>query len=313
MRLAICNEVFQGWTFADAAKAIRAAGYSGIEIAPFTLPDTSVEKRREYRSILDSEGLTFVGLHWLMVAPKGLHVTTPDAALRERSWLHIRGLIDLCADLGPNGVMVFGSPQQRSADDGATIEETTGRFIDGLAGVSDQAHECGVTILVEALPIEQSNVVTSLAEAAGIVRKIGSPAIRTMFDTHNAVNEAEPHSVLVERYFELIRHVHVNEMDGRHPGMGAYDFKPVLSTLRRLEYAGWVSVEAFDFSFGAERIARESVEYLKGENEAICSDRWSGIHRLGPGEDAARRGVGDGDRQPAHGTGAQSGGSQRPN
>src|ERR1700692_4809717 len=107
MRLAICNEVFQGWTFVDAAKAVRTAGYSGIEIAPFTLPDTSAEKRREYRAILDSEGLTFSGLHWLMVAPKGLHVTTPDNTLRARSWQHIRGLIDLCADLGPNGVMVL--------------------------------------------------------------------------------------------------------------------------------------------------------------------------------------------------------------
>src|ERR1700686_5438187 len=101
MRLAICNEVIQGWTFADAAKAVRAAGYSGIELAPFTL---TAEKRREYRAILDSEGLTFVGLHWLMVAPKGLHVTTPDAALRARSWQHIRNLIDLCADLGSSGV-----------------------------------------------------------------------------------------------------------------------------------------------------------------------------------------------------------------
>ena len=71
-------------------------------------------QRAEYRDIIRSEGLTFAGLHWLMVSPKGLHVTGPDAALRRRSWDHIRALIDLCADLGPDGVMVFGSPNQRS-------------------------------------------------------------------------------------------------------------------------------------------------------------------------------------------------------
>src|SRR4051794_19607708 len=115
-RQSICNEAFDKWPFADACKAIRNAGYTGIEIAPFTLAETPGEispaRRSEVRDVIASEGLTFVGLHWLMVSPKGLHVTGPDAALRQRSWDHIRALIDLCADLGPNGVMVFGSPVQ---------------------------------------------------------------------------------------------------------------------------------------------------------------------------------------------------------
>lgn len=269
MRHAICNEMFQGWSFADAAKFVRAAGYSGLEIAPFTLAenpsDISAAQRTEYRDILKSEGLSFAGLHWLMVSPKGLHVTTPDRALRERSWQHIRHLIDLCSDLGPNGVMVFGSPVQRSTVDGSTVAEATARYADGLSSVAAQARQRGVTILVEALPAGQANVVNTLAAAASIVRQIGSPAIQTMFDTHNAVDETEPHAKLIEEYFDIIRHVHVNEMDGRHPSMGDYDFKPVLRMLQRLGYQGWVSLEAFDFSFGPERIARESIDYLIGE------------------------------------------------
>jgi len=269
MRHAICNEAFQSWTFTDAAKFIRSTGYTGLEIAPFTLAesptDISPSQRADYKNILKSEGLSFVGLHWLMVSPKGLHVTTPDQALRDRSWRHIRDLIDLCADLGPDGVMVFGSPVQRSTVDGSTAAEATARYVEGLSDVAPQAEQRGVKILVEALPIEQANVVNTLAEAASIVRQIGSPAIQTMFDTHNAVNETEPHAALVEKYFDIIRHVHVNEMDGKHPSMGDYDFKPVLKTLERLNYQGWVSLEAFDFSFGAEKIARESIDYLNSE------------------------------------------------
>ena len=269
MRHAICNEMFQSWDFAKAAKFVRSLGYTGLEIAPFMLAESPTDitpaQRAAYRDILSSEGLSFVGLHWLMVSPKGLHVTTPDDALRARSWQHIRDLIDLCADLGPNGVMVFGSPVQRSTVGGSTVAEATARYIEGLATVAPQAQQRGVTILVEALPIAQANVVNTLAEAASIVHQIGSPAIQTMFDTHNAVDETEPHSALVEKYLDIIRHVHVNEMDGRHPSMGDYDFKPVLKTLDRLGYKGWVSLEAFDFSFGAEKIASESVDYLNGE------------------------------------------------
>jgi sugar phosphate isomerase/epimerase len=208
-------------------------------------------------------GLTFVGLHWLMVSPKGLHVTTPDAGLRRRSWDHIRDLIDLCADLGPDGVMIFGSPKQRSTTGGLTPAEATKNFTDGLAAVAPHAANRGVTVLVEALPANQADIVLTLAEAVQIVRQIDSPGVRTMFDVHNAVDEAEPHAALVDRYFDYIRHVHVNEIDGRHCGAADYDFAPVLETLARCGYRGWVSLEAFDFTPGPERLATESLRHLE--------------------------------------------------
>ncbi len=268
-RHAMCNEAFERYTFAETCRAIRAAGYEGIEIAPFTLAERPAgitpALRREYRDIIASEGLVFAGLHWLMVSPKGLHVTTPDAALRARSWQHIRDLIDLCADLGPAGVMVFGSPKQRSTTGGLTREQATAHFIEGLAGVVPHACARGVTVLVEALPADQADVVLTLEEAAAIVRQIASPAVQTMFDVHNAIDETLPHDQLVDHYFDVIRHIHVNELDGRHCGSGTYDFKPVLAALRRRGYAGWISLEAFDFSPGAARLAAESLRHLESE------------------------------------------------
>ena len=265
----MCNEAFDKQPFAAACQSIRAAGYAGIEIAPFTLAESPAEidaaARREYRDIMQSEGLAFAGLHWLMVSPKGLHVTAPDPALRARSWRHIHDLVDLCADLGPNGVMVFGSPRQRCATGGLTPAAATRNYVEGLAAVAPHACSRGVTILVEALPADQCDVVQTLEEAAAIVREISSPAIQTMFDVHNAIDEKDPHDVLVDRHFDLIRHVHVNELDGRHCGAGTYDFKPVLAMLRRRGYAGWISLEAFDFTPGPVRIANESLRHLESE------------------------------------------------
>src|SRR5579872_1096537 len=270
---AICNEAFEKFDFADACRAIRKAGYEGIEIAPFTLAEDPAtipaSNRREYRSIIESEGLRFVGLHWLMVSPKGLHVTTPDKPLRDRSWQHIRNLVDLCADLGSQGVMVFGSPHQRSTTGGLSREQATRHYVEGLAAVAPHAAGRGVAILVEALPKGQCDVVQTLDEAASIVREIGSPGVRTMFDTHNAVDEIEPHDVLLDRHYDLIRHVHVNEMDGRHCGAGPYGFKRVLAVLRRRNYPGWVSLEAFDFTPGAEKLANESLRYLESEIDKL--------------------------------------------
>lgn len=266
LRFAVCNEVFEKTPFPTACRLIKQIGYDGIEIAPFTLAELPAEitqpQRAEYRAVMRDEGLSFVGLHWLMVFPPGLHVTTPDRQLRERSWDHIRHLIDLCADLGDRGVMVFGSPKQRNTVPGVSPREAVGIFTGELAKVAPQAEQRSVRILVEALPSNQSDVINTLAEAVSIVENIGSPAVQTMFDTHNAVDEVQPHTEVLERFFPHIAHVHVNEMDGREPGTGTYNFDSLLSTLTRLDYKGYVSLEVFDFTGGAEKIAHGALQHL---------------------------------------------------
>ena len=276
-RHSLCNEIFHPpgvesqYTFEAACRKIREIGYTGIEIAPFTLSDgpqsIPAADRKALRQTIVDEGLEFVGLHWLMLSPKGLHVTTPDNDLRERSWTHVRHLIDLCGDLGDKGVMVFGSPGQRNTTGGSTPEDATKRFRDGFAAVAKQAEGRGVTVLVEALPRAQSNVVNTLAEAVEIVRYCGSPAIQTMFDSHNAADELEPHAEVIRTHWQWIRHIHVNEMDGKHCSRGDYDFHTLLRVLADNYYTGWVSLEAFDFSFGAETIARESLQHLQAQQQ----------------------------------------------
>jgi len=263
-RHAMCNEAFGDTPFRQQCRTLRDAGYSGIEIAPFTLPpDLTRDQSAEYRRIIEGEGLSYVGLHWLMVSGAGYHVTTPDNELRARSWQYIRSLIDLSADLGDSGVLVFGSPKQRSSTGGATPGEATRNFVDGLREVAPQAGDRGVTILVEALGKSQTDIVNTLAEAAHIVEEIGHPAVRTMFDVHNTESETEQHTVLIERFFPMIRHVHVQEMDGRCPGTGSYDFATLLHKLTELGYQNWVSLEVFDFHPSAAEIASASLHYLQ--------------------------------------------------
>jgi sugar phosphate isomerase/epimerase len=67
----------------------------------------------------------------------------------------------------------------------------------------------------------------------------------------------------VDRFFEKIRHVHVNEMDGRYCGTGDYDFGAIFEVLRQRKYQGWVSLEVFDFEPGAVEIAERSLRYLE--------------------------------------------------
>ncbi len=117
-------------------------------------------------------------------------------------------------------------------------------------------------LLIEPLSPDQTDVVTTLDEAVAIVQQIASPAIQTMFDTHNAVKEILPHPELLRKYLPFIQHVHVNEMDGREPGTGSYDFAALLSTLAASNYRGWVSLEVFDFSRDPSLVAGNALQHL---------------------------------------------------
>src|ERR1700730_9553821 len=88
-RYAICNETFEGWDHARVCRFVAGLGYTGLEIAPFTLarrlPDLRPERRRELRRQAEDSGLTILGLHWLLAKTEGLHLTSADEATRKRT------------------------------------------------------------------------------------------------------------------------------------------------------------------------------------------------------------------------------------
>jgi len=271
-KYAICNECMAAdsqLSWPDQCQLAADAGYGGIEVAAFTLVKQGVQEitaaqRREMASAMKDAGIECVGLHWLLAPPpKGLHFTTPDDAVRQKTIAYFDKLIDFCGDLG-GPYMIFGSPKQRNAV-GISTDEAKKNFAEGLAKVAEHAQERGVKILIELLGKAATNVVNTMAEALELAKQVDHPAVQIMFDFHNTSDETEPFDVLLRKYFKHIHHVHVQEMDGKHLGTGTavQDYVKAFQTLKDLGYDKWVSLEVFDFSPGGKKIAEESMRALK--------------------------------------------------
>jgi sugar phosphate isomerase/epimerase len=277
MKIALCNEVLGKMPFAEQCVYAKALGYDGLEVAPFTLSDEphrlSAAERAAARRAAGDAGIAIIGLHWLLVAPKGLSITAPDAAVRRTTVEVMRHLIDLCADLG-GSVMVHGSPAQRRVAPDDTLEAAWGRARDCWAQIAERAGAAGVTYCIEPLSKDQTGLINTLEEAARMVNEIRHPAVRTMLDTSSA-GRAESLGVaeLIDKWLPtgLIRHVQVNDRDRRGPGQGDDQFAPVFAALKRNGYDGVVSVEPFDYQPDGPATAARAIGYIRGILETLAA------------------------------------------
>lgn len=275
MKFSLCNEVIAGLDFAAQCDMAAKLGYMGLEVAPFTLSDEphllSAAKAADYRRQADAAGVQITGLHWLLITPKGLSVTSSDAALRARTIDVLERLIGLCAAMG-GSVLVHGSPQQRSVPPGDSRENALERAMEVFARVAAAAEREGVTYCLEPLAKRETDFVNTVAEAAEIVDKINSPGFRTMIDTSAAgATEADPVADLITRWLatDKIAHIQVNDRNRRGPGQGDDRFTPILGALIQGGYDGIVAVEPFDYSPDGPTTAARSIGYLQGCLESV--------------------------------------------
>jgi sugar phosphate isomerase/epimerase len=266
MKFAICQELFEGWDWDRQCRFIAATGYTGIEVAPFALSgpprDIPAAQRDRYRNIAAEQGLEIIGLHWLLAKTQGLHLTSADATVRRATSAYLIELVDLCADLGGT-IMVFGSPQQRNLAEGMSRAQGLDLAAEVFRAVTPRLAERGVTICMEPLTSRETNFINTCAEAADLIERVAHPHFRLHQDVKAMLSESESIPALVHRWRELTRHFHVNDSNLLGPGMGDTDYHPILRALQETGYDGWVSVEVFDYSPGAEHIARESIACLQ--------------------------------------------------
>jgi sugar phosphate isomerase/epimerase len=267
MKFGICSEIFKGWNDLERAiHYVKQAGYDGLEIAPFTLAsyvtDISAAKRDAIARWAAEAGLEIIGIHWVLVGPDGMHLTHPDAAVRNRTARYLIDLAHFCGDIGGK-VMVFGSPKQRNVLDGVTYEQAFHHAVEVFEQALPTFATHGVTLCMEPLASTETNFCQSATETALLIERINHPNFRLLLDTKAMTEEPEGRPATVRRYAKYLAHYHANDANLEGPGFGEVDFGPIFEALRSIQYEGYVSVEVFKFDPGPEAIAAKSLEYMR--------------------------------------------------
>lgn len=265
-RFAICNETFVDWPLERVFPLAAECGYRGVEIAPFTLAKQVTEipasRRAEIRRQAERAGVEVMGLHWLLAKTEGFYLTSPDPAVRRRTAAYLGELARFCADLGGR-VLVFGSPKQRNLLPGVSTPQAMDYAAEVFSALMPTLEKTNTVLALEPLSPRTTTFLTTAAEGAELARRVGAPRCRLHLDCIAMSTEPTPIADLLRQHRDLLEHFHANDPNQLGPGMGKLDFRPILATLAEIGYRGWVSVEVFDYRPGGERIARQSIDYMK--------------------------------------------------
>src|SRR5262249_37369897 len=192
----------------------------------------------------------------------GLHLTSADETVRQRTADYIAELARCCRDLGGE-LMVFGSPAQRRIPAGATKAQAMEYAADTFQRAAPAIADANIKLCLEPLAPPDADFITTCAEGVELLDRIKHPNFILHLDVRAMSSESTPVTELIHRHAARTGHFHANDPNLRGPGFGKVDFVPIFRALRECRYKGWVSVEVFDYSPDPETIARESIRYMR--------------------------------------------------
>ncbi len=129
-----------------------------------------------------------------------------------------------------------------------------------------------VELCVETLGPSEGDFLLTAAEGVELCEMVGSPQCRLHLDVKAMSSDTTPIPELIRANRALLRHFHANDPNRQGPGFGEVDFVPIFRALGEIDYQGWVSVEVFDYSPGVERLARESISYMRACLERLITE-----------------------------------------
>jgi sugar phosphate isomerase/epimerase len=266
MPFAICNEIFQGWNLEDTLACASKLGYDAVEIAPFTIAnyvtDIPSTERQRIRDAARRAGLAISGIHWVLVKADGMFLNHRDPAIRQRSSNYFCDLVEFCADIGGE-IIVVGSPKQRQVPEDVRPEQAWEWAQETFRVSVQRALDRGVTICLEPLSPVETNFINTAEEAVRFAEQFRSPSFKIILDVKAMSSEAKPIPQIIAESWPHFAYFHANDKNLKGPGFGDVDFKPIATALKKVGYKGYVSVEVFKFEEGPEVIAQKSIQYLK--------------------------------------------------
>jgi len=238
--------------------ATRAAGFDYAELRTSevaALPDA------EYEALVAR--LAHLGFSTPVAnlfIPASIRLTGP-AINPAQQLTYVRKAFARMARLGVH-IIVFGSGGARRYPEGFSKDDAFRQLVDFGRRIGPEARARGITIAIEPLRRQESNIINTAAEGLDLVNAVGDPNIQLMVDFYHLASEHEDPSIIVKAQAH-IRHLHMANPTGRVFPLEweEFSYSTFFEALRGIGYAGRISIEASTTNFPGD--APRSIALLR--------------------------------------------------
>ncbi len=229
------------WTdlpYVDRIRKVKEAGFSHYEFWPWRGKDINA-----FLKLNQELGLTVAQFSASPVKGFGHGITNPDPARLAEFEEEIRSAVPVAKKLGVKKICVVAGEETS----GYSREDQTRAVIAALKAGARIVEPEGITIILEPLNVlvdHPRQLVVHSSDAAAILRAVGSPNVKMLFDIyHQQISEGNL-SGNIRKYRELIGYFQLADHPGRHePTTGEIAYPFVLKTIHDLGYRDPIGME----------------------------------------------------------------------
>ena len=218
---------------------LKKIGYDGVEFF-IGAPDLTA-----YKWMGDYTKDLGLGVTAVTVLGKEEAPISEDAAIRAKALDRIKWAIDRTHDL--NATILCGPFHSAHAHFAKRAPEDW-EFAYGaevLNAAGEYAAQANIILGLEALNRFECYLCNTMDQLSRLIKAVDHPNVKAMFDTHHANIEEKNFDKALSTIAPFLAHVHISENDRGTPGDGQVRFDEAFSALAKINYKGWLTIEAF--------------------------------------------------------------------
>ena len=222
---------------ASAATAAQL-GFDAIEVFA---PSAASIDRPALHALLKQHGLAVAafgtGGGWLV---HKWHLTHADPAIRAQAREFIRAIIDLGGEFGAPAII--GSMQGK-AEGEVSRDQALAWLAEALTDLGAHAAKHGVPLLYEPLNRYETNLLNRQLDAAKFLEDRRIANVKLLCDLFHMNIEEVSNAATLRACGRHVGHVHFADSNRQAIGFGHTETAPVISALKDIGYAGYLSGE----------------------------------------------------------------------
>ena len=263
-------------------EGLRAAGFDGAEVPVVGQPESEL---KAMRAALDDLGLDCTTVTFIT---QDINPIDPDPSIRAKAIDGLKQRVDEAAIMGAK-TLCGGIYQAHKYFVGRGANEQEWQWsAEYLRAAGEHAKSAGVRLALEFLNRFEVFLINTAAQAQRMCRDVGLDNVGILYDTHHAnIEEADPGQSL-ESVRENLFQMHLSESHRGTLGTGQVKWDEYFSTLKKINYQGWLVIEAFGTADPAivnaaniwrnafdspEQLYRDGIGFIKSHLGACAAER----------------------------------------